>query len=66
MHVLFSARCVDRGGLTSAQRDAEIVRLRKAGWSHRRIAARLGMTHGGVQYALERIAGGRPDRDPRA
>jgi DNA-binding NarL/FixJ family response regulator len=55
----------DRSGLTSAQRDAEIVRLHKAGWTRRRIAARLGMSQGGITYALERIAEGRPGNDPR-
>ena len=56
----------DRSEMTSAQRDELIVKLRQKGWSTRRIAAKVGMTHGGVQYALERIGRGDPGRDRRA
>jgi hypothetical protein len=52
-------------GLTSAQRDQKILRLHKLGWGPTRIAATVGMTKGGVQCALERIAAGRPGNDRR-
>lgn len=55
----------DRSGLTSDERDRLIVALRRKGWSATRIAARVGMTRGGVQFALERIAEGRPGRERR-
>jgi hypothetical protein len=55
----------DLSGLTSAQRDDLIVKLRAEGLTFRQIADRVGMTHRGVQYALERITEGRPGRDPR-
>lgn len=57
----------DEVGLTTPQRDAMILSLRQRGWSYRRIAKRVGMSSpGSVARALERIAEGRPGRDPRA
>jgi hypothetical protein len=53
--------------MTAPERDQLIVRLHNAGWSYRRIAKAVGMrSAGAVQHALERIAEGRPGRDPRA
>lgn len=44
-------------GLTTAQRNAEVARLHKMGWSQARIAGRLGVTQPAVHYALKRLAG---------
>ena len=53
--------------MTAPERDAMIVKLHNAGWSYRRIAKAVGMrSAGAVASALERIAEGRPGRDPRA
>jgi IS30 family transposase len=53
--------------LTSPEKDALIVRLHSAGWSMRRIAKAVGYrSPGSVSRALDRIAEGRPGRDPRA
>jgi hypothetical protein len=53
--------------MTSAEKDAMIVRLYEAGYSYRRIARAVGMrSAGAVASALDRIAEGRPGRDPRA
>jgi Homeodomain-like domain len=44
-----------------------IVKLYRAGWSYRRIAQAVGYrSPGSVAHALDRIAEGRPGRDPRA
>jgi hypothetical protein len=55
----------DVSGLSSDERDRLIVSLKRKGWSAARIAGRVGMSKGGVQFALERITDGRPGRDPR-
>lgn len=55
----------DESGLTSAQRDQKVLRLHEQGWGPTRIAAAVGMSKGGVQCALERIAAGRPGNDRR-
>jgi hypothetical protein len=53
--------------MTTPERDAMIVKLHRAGWSYRRIARAVGMRSAeSVAHALERIAQGRPGRDPRA
>jgi hypothetical protein len=53
--------------MTAPERDAKILELYQAGWSYRRIAKAVGMrSPGSVAHALERIAEGRPGRDPRA
>ena len=53
--------------MTAPEGDAMIVKLHNAGWSYRRIAKAVGMrSAGAVASALERIAEGRPGRDPRA
>jgi hypothetical protein len=53
--------------MTAPEKDAMIVRLYEAGWSYRRIAKAVGFrSPGSVTRALERIAEGRPARDPRA
>ena len=58
---------VDVPFMTAPERDELIVKLREAGYSYRRIARMVGMrSAGAVQHALERIAEGRPGRDPRA
>lgn len=57
----------DQVHLTTPQRDALIVKLRREGMSLRQIAKRTGMgSAGAVASALQRIAEGRPGRDPRA
>lgn len=55
----------DTSELSPAQRDALIVRLKRRGFSDSAIAQQVGMSRGGVQFALERIAEGRPGRDRR-
>lgn len=53
--------------ITAPERDAMIVKLASAGWSYRRIAKAVGFrSPGSVAHALDRIAEGRPGRDPRA
>jgi hypothetical protein len=53
--------------MTAPEKDALIVKLHNAGWSYRRIARAVGMrSPGSIAHALERIAEGRPGRDPRA
>jgi DNA-binding NarL/FixJ family response regulator len=52
--------------MTAPERDATIVSLYEKGWSVTRIAKAVGMSRGGVEFALERIVEGRPGRDPRA
>jgi hypothetical protein len=53
--------------MTAPEKDEMIGRLHNAGWSHRRIAKEVGYrSPGSVTRALERIAEGRPARDPRA
>jgi hypothetical protein len=42
-------------GMNRATRDALIVHLRGQNWTLERIAARVGMTFGGVRSALQRI-----------
>lgn len=56
----------DNSGLTSQQRDETVVRLRKQGLTLKAIATRVGMSVSGVYTVLERVAEGRPGRDPRA
>ena len=57
----------DETHLSTPQRDALIVELRNRGMSLRQIAKRTGMrSAGAVASALQRIAEGRPGRDPRA
>jgi DNA-binding NarL/FixJ family response regulator len=51
--------------MTAPERDAKIVELANRGWTMARIAKAVGMSRGGVEFALERIAEGRPGRDPR-
>ena len=41
------------------ERDKLILQLRRAGWSYKRIAARVGMSESGVSRALDRIREGR-------
>jgi hypothetical protein len=55
----------DLSGMTSDERDRLILALRGKGWGARKIAARVGMSVGGVQAAEARIAEGRPGRDAR-
>jgi DNA-binding NarL/FixJ family response regulator len=52
--------------MTAPERDAKIVELANKGWSLSKIGRAVGMTHGGVRFALDRILEGRPGRDPRA
>jgi hypothetical protein len=57
----------DQTHMTTPERDALIVKLRKEGKSLRQIARATGMrSAGAVASALQRIAEGRPGRDPRA
>jgi hypothetical protein len=67
----------EQTGLTAFQRDEMIVRLRRKGWSYRRIGAKVGMSPQGVLVALRRMADPSPlpnaqsqvlrqGRDPRA
>jgi hypothetical protein len=52
---------------TAGERDQLIVKLFNAGWPYRKIAKAVGMrSAGAVASALDRIAEGRPGRDPRA
>jgi hypothetical protein len=53
--------------LSAPERDMLIVTLAAKGWTHERIARYPGvcMSRRGVGMALERIAEGRPGRDPR-
>jgi transcriptional regulator len=51
--------------MVAPERDALIVRSQRKGWPQAKIARRLGPTHQGVSEALQRIAEGRPGRDPR-
>lgn len=44
--------------------DAEVVQLRQMGWSFRRIASELGMSLGGVQWALKRAEKNTPRSFP--
>jgi DNA-directed RNA polymerase specialized sigma24 family protein len=43
---------------TDVERDATIARLRRAGWSYRQIAERVGETEGAVRTALKRVREG--------
>jgi hypothetical protein len=53
--------------MTAPERDEMIVKLHAKGWSMRRIAKAVGFRNpGSVAHALDRIAEGRPGRDPRA
>ena len=40
------------------ERDRMILQLRRAGWTHKRIGQRVGMTESGVKRALDRIRDG--------
>jgi DNA-binding NarL/FixJ family response regulator len=40
------------------ERDRMIMRLRRAGWTYKRIGVRVGMSESGVKRALDRIAMG--------
>jgi hypothetical protein len=44
--------------IPAPDRDLMIVELRRRGWTHQRIAKRVGMSESGVRRALERIRGG--------
>ena len=52
-------------GMTAAQRDEVIVRMRRKGYTLRKIATALKMSTSGVSDALQRIAEGRSGADPR-
>jgi hypothetical protein len=53
--------------MTSPEKDELIVKLHNAGWTYRRIAKAVGFrSPGSVSRVLDRIAEGRPGRDPRA
>lgn len=52
--------------LTATQRDRLIVKMRRHGYTYRQIGAAVGMTANGVMTSLQRIAEGRPGRNPRA
>ena len=41
------------------ERDRMILRLRRAGWSYKRIGQRVGMSESGVSRAVQRIRDGR-------
>jgi hypothetical protein len=56
----------DQVRMTAPQRDAKIKELHDAGYSTRAIGKIVGMSGAGVYLALQRIAEGRPGRDPRA
>jgi IS30 family transposase len=67
----------DATGLTAPQRDELIVRLRRKGYSYRKIGKAVGMSPQGVLQALRRMADPAPlatapsqvvrqGRDPRA
>ncbi len=51
--------------MSGPERDALIVRLRRRGWTYRRIGKALGMSANGVMLALRRIVEGRAGRDLR-
>lgn len=53
-------------GLTSAQSDEIIKKMKKQGHRVADIASAVKMTPAGVHYALVRIAEGRPGRSPKA
>lgn len=55
----------DSSGMTGVQRDELVVKLRAEGWKYREIADHVGMSISGVYTVLERVAEGRPGRDPR-
>jgi transcriptional regulator with GAF, ATPase, and Fis domain len=48
--------------LSAVERDRLITALASRGWSHEKIAHRVGLTRRGVAAALERIREGRPGR----
>jgi DNA-directed RNA polymerase specialized sigma24 family protein len=52
--------------MNSDTRDALILKLRRQGWTYKRIGAAVGMSEGSVGHALQRIAEGRPGRGPRS
>jgi hypothetical protein len=45
----------DTSGMTSAKRDAQVVTLRKQGYSIRQIATYVGMSPAGIRGVLERV-----------
>ena len=51
---------------TSRGEGKVIVALRRRHWTYKRIAKHVGMAPSDVHKALNRIAEGRPGRDPRA
>lgn len=59
-------RLMDEIGLTSAQSDEIIVKMKRNGHRIKDIASAVKMTPAGVHYALTRIADGRPGRSPKA
>jgi transposase len=44
--------------LPAQERDRIIIQLRRAGWTHRAIARRVGMSESGVARAVQRIRAG--------
>lgn len=50
-------------GFNPRLRDEEIWRLYQLRWPQRKIARSVGMSLGGVNKAIKRIADGRPGRD---
>lgn len=55
----------DASGMTGAQRDVLVAKLRSEGHTLKAIAEHVGMSISGVYTVLERVAEGRPGRDPR-
>ena len=69
--MLHNKRMADQPGrfyaLPAHVRDEQIVKLRRIGWTYKRIAARVGMDESGVRRAMQRIkAGGFGEGNSRA
>jgi hypothetical protein len=58
-------RYYDECGLTAAETDAMIVKMKAQGYRLKDIAAAVHLSPSGVHRALERISDGRPGRPPR-